>query len=138
MSHIFTVAPSTWEVEHHPAIRAAELYQASHDGALPSSPAWRALERRHDLDPTRFSHWHPNISLMIARSERMHHDGPAALVVRDRPPTLAAPSAPEPPSAALWCVGLAVAYLAVGVWNRRRVLIAARDVIDGILERSEG
>jgi hypothetical protein len=35
------------------------------------------------------------------------------------------------------CVGLAVVYFAVGVYNRRRVPTTARDVIDQILERSE-
>jgi hypothetical protein len=114
MSRVFTVKPSPWEAEHYPAIRAAELYQAEHGDALPATPIWRALERRHDLNPTRFDRWHPNLAIMIERMERAGTDGAASAVVQ-QPPALAALSVPEPSSLELWCVGLAVV-----LWINRR------------------
>jgi hypothetical protein len=115
MGRIFTIKPSQFEVEHWPAIRAAELYQAEHGDALPATPIWRALERRHDLNPARFDHWHPNLGIMIERMEQHDADDGGASVVVQEPPVLAALSVPEPSSLALWCVGLAVV-----LWVNRR------------------
>lgn len=76
MGRIFSLPPSTFEVDHWRSILAAERYQDAHDGALPQTLAWHRLERRYDLNPMRFSRWHPNVSLLIERSRQDHEDGP--------------------------------------------------------------
>lgn len=62
----FIVAPSQFEIEHHAAIFAGQAYEAEH-GVLPDAPMWRMLERRFELNPARFSFWHPNIAILIER-----------------------------------------------------------------------
>jgi len=61
----FIVHPSQWEVDHARAIFAGQAYQASHDGQLPETAMWKMLEFRHELNPARFTHWHPNIALIF-------------------------------------------------------------------------
>ena len=61
----FIVPPSKWEIQHAKQIFAAQNYQAANNGQLPDTRAWRMLEFRHDLNPTRFGFFPPNIALMI-------------------------------------------------------------------------
>lgn len=64
----FMVQPSRWERDHAGFVFRSQAYQDRHDGGLPSTPIWRMLERRFDLDQARFSFWHPNVARMILRS----------------------------------------------------------------------
>jgi len=117
MSHVFTVAPSQFEIDHAAAIVAGMHYQAEH-GVLPPTPMWRALERRHDLDPARFDRWHPNVGLMIERSEAaaLRSDATACTPgVALQPLTVA--SVPEPSSLAM--CSLAIVFAFVGMWGWR-------------------
>jgi len=61
----FIVPPSKWEIQHARPIFAAQEYQAANNGQLPDTRAWRMLEFRHDLNPSRFNFYHPNIGRMI-------------------------------------------------------------------------
>ncbi len=65
----FIVHPSQWEIEHAGAIFSGQAYQAAHDGQLPDTPMWRMLEFRHSLNAARFSHWHPNVALILENRE---------------------------------------------------------------------
>jgi hypothetical protein len=116
MGRIFTVPPSPFERDHAAGILAGMTYQAEHDGALPDTPMWRMLERRKELAPARFDHWHPNLALMIERLPLNHpaipegwtgHMRGGALAPLTVPPAAVA-GVPEPSSLALCCVGLAV------------------------------
>ena len=144
MGRIFALPPSPYEVDHAAAIMAGVRYQAEH-GVLPDAPAWRMLERRHDLNPVRFTHYHPNLAAILdgltLPPPRAPHYGWAGhmrgrptlapLTVQPEPPSAATP-VPEPASAAMWFLGLAVAFFLIGVANRRRVLPEARRWLDRI------
>jgi hypothetical protein len=99
MGRIFTLPPSPWEIQHAAGILAGMTYQAEHDDALPDTPMWRMLERRHDLNPARFDRWHPNIALMIERLPLNHSEIPNSWTGHMRGGTLA-PLTVQP--AAVW------------------------------------
>jgi hypothetical protein len=119
MGRIFSLPPSPFERDHAAGILAGMTYQAEHD-ALPDTPMWRMLERRHDLAPARFDRWHPNIALMIERLPLNHSEIPNSWTGHMRQggtlaPLTVQPSAvatiPEPSSLVLCCVALALVAL---------------------------
>ncbi|WP_165250890.1 hypothetical protein [Paludisphaera soli] len=61
----FVVPPSKWEAQHARQIFAAQSYQSANNGQLPDTRVWRMLEFRHNLNPSRFNFYHPNIGRMI-------------------------------------------------------------------------
>lgn len=130
MGRILTLPPSRWELDHLAGVALGVRYEAEHH-ALPDTPMWAMLERRYDLDPIRFQHWHPNVSLLI---EHARQDGPGrpdvwpidrcspyqAGVGCEPPPSRggAQQVVPEPPGLAL---ALVAAIVGVGVmWRRAR------------------
>lgn len=72
MSHIFTVRPSQFEVDHVHAFVAGERYAEQHGGELPENGFWRDIEFRYDRNPHAFSIVHPNFKLLLDRLERSH------------------------------------------------------------------
>ncbi len=61
----FIVPPSKWEAQHARGIFAAQSYQAANNGQLPNTRVWQMLEFRHNLNPSRFNFYHPNVGRMI-------------------------------------------------------------------------
>lgn len=61
----FIVPPSRWEIQHAGPIMAAQAYQAANNNQLPDTRAWRMLEYRYDINPSRFTFFHPNVGRMI-------------------------------------------------------------------------
>ena len=108
----FILRPSEWEVDHARGIFAGMAYQAEHQGELPATPMWRALERRYDLAPMRFAHYHPNIAAMIATARETPYDPPPCIPVVCVPPPShgASQHVPEPAACVLLAVGIAWAW----------------------------
>ena len=111
----FILRPSEWEVDHARPILAGMAYQAEHNGELPATPMWRALERRCDLAPARFERWHPNLSLMIREARETPYDPPPCFPIVCTPPPCesshgASQHVPEPAACVLLAVGIAWAY----------------------------
>jgi hypothetical protein len=114
----FVIAPSHFEVDHFRAIFAGQTYLAEH-GDLPDNPFWRAMERRRELNPARFSYWHPNISYLLEYRWFKPVDPPVINLPIETPQCLVPPPetraqvAPEPAASTM----LALALLAVGAWR---------------------
>jgi hypothetical protein len=81
-------------VEPHfsPQLNAREYhlgkeFAAAHDGLLPSDNFWSYLRARHELNPTRFDHYHPHIAGMLDRDEyvRSHESQPILPVALGHP-----------------------------------------------------
>ena len=73
MSSVFSIKPSKYEIEHSAQIHAGIRYEAEH-GVLPSDPFWSFLEHRYELNPARFSYYHP-VSAWLIEHQGQHHDG---------------------------------------------------------------
>ena len=108
----FILRPSEFEVDHARSILAGMAYQAEHHGELPATPTWHALERRCDLAPHRFAHFHPNVAAMIATARETPYDPPPCVPVVCVPPPShgASQHVPEPAACVLLAVGIAWAY----------------------------
>lgn len=131
----FIVRPSEWEQSHAVAIFAGQAYEAENH-ALPDTPMWRMLESRHDLNPARFDHWHPNVGLILEHGFQPHPDhrtphnwtgymrGPASpglpliplgpnetphVVCQTEPPHMGRQVAPEPAASTMLAMALAFA-----------------------------
>lgn len=134
MSSVFSIEPSKWEVDHAAGIVSGQAYESQH-GVLPDTPMWRMLERRFELNPVRFSFWHPNVAILIEHQglSPIEHPQPHGWIGRMRgpsppitPPTCDLPgvacppraphmggqTVPEPASSML----LAIALMAWGAW----------------------
>jgi hypothetical protein len=68
-----------------------EVYREAHGDELPSTCDWEYLERRYELDPTRFIRFHPVIGRWIA-------DDPALRPAPPPPPIVVPPPASPPPT----------------------------------------
>jgi len=64
----FTLPPSKWEVEHAAGLFRSQVYQKLHEGDLPDTPIWQMLEQRFEINPDRFTSYHPNVAAMILAS----------------------------------------------------------------------
>lgn len=49
-----------WEKDNIQWIQWVDRYRAQHDGDLPPAPGILKLEQRYELNPERFSYWHPH------------------------------------------------------------------------------
>jgi hypothetical protein len=101
---------------------------------LPGTPMWAMLERRFELDPSRFSFFHPNVAMMLnhagnhvrhpheihgwAGRMRGPHE-PSTPSCPIEPPHLNPQTVPEPDSLAMGAVCVAVWLAAVVVAGRR-------------------
>lgn len=121
----FMVSPSAWERAHAAGIFAGQKHEAEH-GTLPNTPMWRMLEYRHDLNPARFDHWHPNIGIILEHRDHHaivpphhwigHMRGPSLscepLPALPPPPQQGSQTVPEPAASTM----LAMAFVLVGAW----------------------
>lgn len=88
-------------------------YREHHDGQLPGTPFWRYLEARYDLDPARFTHWHPRVGHWIHEA---HHPGQGMSPSRPStgqpspPPEGSQSLVPEPGSGLLFGIGLIIVF----------------------------
>lgn len=66
MSHINPDPPFPLTADFLAEMRHnAEHYRESHDDLLPPTKAWHYLEARYEVDPARFTRWHPLIGKWI-------------------------------------------------------------------------
>lgn len=54
---------------YHSQDKIAEEYRLTHTNQLPDTSFWNYLTARYDIDPSRFSYYHPMISKWIRESE---------------------------------------------------------------------
>jgi hypothetical protein len=115
----------------HPAFVVAEThflaaYRAGHAGLLPATPFVVYVERRYELDPERFTAWHPRLGRWIAEDVNLR-------AVAGEPPVVTGPTTttttttmtcepppggggvPEPPACLLLSLGIVLAW----VWKGR-------------------
>jgi hypothetical protein len=98
MSHVSMhrgVGPPPFPLD--PAFLAAlrhqgEVYREAHGGELPSTRDWEYLERRCELDPTRFIRFHPVIGRWIADDPGLRPAEPSS-----PPPIVVVPPPSSPP-----------------------------------------
>lgn len=65
MSSVFSVRPTTWELNHVGALASGAHYTESHDGQLPNNAFWRDLEFRFHRNESAFGINHPNFRLFL-------------------------------------------------------------------------
>ncbi len=120
--------PTLWSVERPPPI-PGHIHLATSGGLLVQTPFVFYLEWRHNLDPTRFDHYHPLLGPLIETTQSAQNLPPVTIppapVTAPLPPpaTLSGPqgctNCPEPPA---WAVALVLCggtiWLKRG-WKRR-------------------
>lgn len=136
MGLLLTFPLSPWERDHIEGLILGIRHEAA-TGELPQGPMWSMLERRYDLNPERFTSYHPNIARMIDRSRDREAnprpdvwpiDRPNIFVPVDRcetpipppDPCLNPQVVPEPSS--LFGMGAAIGiWFLVYLWQRKVV-----------------
>jgi hypothetical protein len=119
---------------YHSQDKIAEEYRSTHNDQLPSTPFWNYITARYDIDPSRFSHYHPMISKWIRESEAYVPPAPPIVFVAppQPPPVIVVPppnngtphvsSVPEPSSGVL----MAIAVISCFVF-----IVVARSMVRG-------
>lgn len=128
MGHIpFPLKPEPLAELRHQAIE----YREHHGGLLPETKPWHYLEKRWEINPSRFSHWHPLLGRWITEDWNLRHQIPIIPLIPHEIPDpghcievpechLKPVVTPEPSSSVLVVIGLITVVVAAHLGTRGR------------------